>query len=144
MQASKRALLSVGVLVALGWAIPSLAACSRSTGCKSCGYFVEVGGWKCATVAWDAYCTCTNISNGCDLGTSACDYTGPNCPGTFCEEYQGSANQTMLLRESQGGKTAMTANSQPVDDSARIEMIEVEAISSDPSGLLMKKADHLP
>ncbi len=39
---------------------------------------------------------------------------------------------------------AMTANSQPVDDSARIEMIEVEAISSDPPGPFLKKVDLLP
>lgn len=50
--------------------------CTKDSGCKDCGYFPSTQSFECATVKRDAYCSCSNTSDGCDLGTDTCDYTG--------------------------------------------------------------------
>jgi len=92
-------LLLVMIICLLAFALaPSVsdANCTRSTGCDDCVYSYTVGHNVCAIIFYDAYCSCTPITGGCELGTGTCDYTGPgsSCgsgPYGICPDQQNSA-----------------------------------------------------
>lgn len=92
----------VVAMVSLSLLMPvaSSAACSKSSGCKDCGWFPSRGALLCSTVTWDAYCTCEDDEQRgtCDLGTEECDYTGPEeCVGIACPD-QGGSNEERTLQ----------------------------------------------
>ncbi len=95
MSTIKWSLLFVCLLVALGATMPCLAACTRATGCRDCVWSLTQGKLVCATVEYDASCSCRTISGGCDLGVESCDYIGKGC-GDFCEEHQSAVDHSPL------------------------------------------------
>ena len=74
-------ILGLAIMIALGGAAD--AGCNRSgpeEGCDDCGYFPSTQTWDCAEVQRNAFCSCSTegMSNGCDLGSEMCDYSGEN------------------------------------------------------------------
>jgi len=94
----KNFLLAMTICLLASALAPSVsdAGCTRSTGCDDCVRSLTTGQIVCAIVQYDAYCSCTPITGGCDLGTDSCDYTGPgsscgNGPYGICPDQQNSA-----------------------------------------------------
>ncbi len=79
---------SIGILVFLAYPVSVAAAdCTRSSGCKDCGYFPSSGEYECGTMERDGYCSCAAFINGSGCVMSGdCDYTGGG--GTpACRDY---------------------------------------------------------